>query len=400
VRLDLFRAIALFFLFLEALPGSAGSLMSLHAYGFSDATVVFMFVFGYTAGAVYGAEMRERGLVLATARIYRRAWTLYVAHVFLFVFYVMEITYAARFFDNPHYLDTTRISALLQQPIVTLVQGLLLNFQITHMEVLALYIVLLVGFVPMLWLLLRSPLLGLAASATVYALAREHGWTLPAYPSGTWVLNPFAWQLLFAASAWLGTGGGRMIERWLGSRLVLGLAVAYLAFALAVVMVVREASTLPHLPAWLSDATLPDTRTNLGFAVLLHVIAIGVVAVRLVPRDLPALDSRLLRPVLLCGVYSLPIFCLSVFLAFAGWSVSVQWSNGPLTHAALACGGVALMIAVAVVVEWLDQGPERMPRPSRTVATQPTERRAAARVRPEAASAQAREAAPRRRRAG
>ncbi len=45
-------------------------------------------------------------------------------------------------------------------PDVTIIQALLLKFKPVNMDVLPLYIVLLVGFAPVLWLLLRAPSLG------------------------------------------------------------------------------------------------------------------------------------------------------------------------------------------------------------------------------------------------
>ena len=39
--------------------------------------------------------MRERGFLVAGARILRRTWQIYVAHVFLFTIYLAEISYVA-----------------------------------------------------------------------------------------------------------------------------------------------------------------------------------------------------------------------------------------------------------------------------------------------------------------
>ena len=63
VRLDLFRGLALWLLFLDQLPSAVVSTFAIRSYGFSDATEIIIFVFGYTAGFVYGPLMRERGFV-------------------------------------------------------------------------------------------------------------------------------------------------------------------------------------------------------------------------------------------------------------------------------------------------------------------------------------------------
>src|SRR5262249_55219720 len=84
LRLDLFRGIALWLIFLDHIPSNLVAWGTIRNYGFSDATEIFVFVSGYTAAFVYGKEMRERGVFIAGAHILRRVWQIYVAHVFLF----------------------------------------------------------------------------------------------------------------------------------------------------------------------------------------------------------------------------------------------------------------------------------------------------------------------------
>ena len=55
----------------------------------------------------------------------------------------------------------------LKKPDVTIIQALLLKFKPVNMDVLPLYIVLLLCFAPFLWLLLRSPTLGLLVSVAL-----------------------------------------------------------------------------------------------------------------------------------------------------------------------------------------------------------------------------------------
>ena len=81
VRLDFFRGLALWLIFLDHIPGNIVNWFTLRNYGFSDAAELFIFISGYTAAFVYGRTMRERGFVVAGARILRRAWQIYVAHV-------------------------------------------------------------------------------------------------------------------------------------------------------------------------------------------------------------------------------------------------------------------------------------------------------------------------------
>ena len=213
LRLDLFRGIALWLIFLDHIPENIVNWITIRNYGFSDATEIFIFISGYTAAFVYGRTMRERGFVLASARILRRAWQIYVAHIFLFTIFMAEIAYVAATFDNPLYAEEMKILDFLKQPDITIFQALLLKFKPVNMDVLPLYIVLLLLFPPMLFLLLRHPNVALGGSAVVYALAWRLDWNLPAYPNGVWFFNPFAWQLLFVFGAWCALGGAQKTRR-------------------------------------------------------------------------------------------------------------------------------------------------------------------------------------------
>src|SRR6202051_3354926 len=154
LRLDLFRGIALWLIFLDHIPSNIVSWVTIRNYGFSDAAEMFVFISGYTAAFVYGRAMRERGFVVAGARILRRAWQIYVAHIFLFAIYMAEISYVATSFDNPLYAEEMKILDFLKQPDITIFQALLLKFKPVNMDVLPLYIVLLLLFPPALDMLM------------------------------------------------------------------------------------------------------------------------------------------------------------------------------------------------------------------------------------------------------
>src|SRR5690242_1269223 len=171
LRLDLFRGLALWLIFLDHIPSNIVSWLTIRNYGFSDATEIFIFISGYTAAFVYGRAMKARGFVVSGARILNRAWQIYVAHIFLFMTYLAEIAYVARGFNNPLYAEEAGILDFLQQPDVTIVEALLLKFKPSNMDVLPLYIVLLLLFPPILWLLQRKATLALFASAALYAAA-------------------------------------------------------------------------------------------------------------------------------------------------------------------------------------------------------------------------------------
>jgi hypothetical protein len=363
LRLDLFRGIALWLIFLDHIPSNAVSWITIRNYGFSDATEIFVFISGYTAAFVYGRAMRQHGFIVASARVLKRAWQIYVAHVFLFAIYLAEIAYVAHSFDNPLYTEEMGVLNFLKNPDVTIVQALLLKFKPVNMDVLPLYIVLLLGFAPILWLLLRAPSFALIASATLYALTWVLGWNIPAYPRGTWVFNPFAWQLLFVFGAWCALGGAQRLARWINSPVVVGLAAAYLVFAFSIAMTWYFPRLGAYVPKIVGEAIYPIDKTNLDVLRILHFLSLAVITVWFVPRGWPALRSRVFWPAIVCGQHSLETFCLGVFLAFAGHFVFTEVSNRLLTHVIVSLSGIVIMVAAAALLSWYKRVERQGPRP-------------------------------------
>ena len=362
LRLDLFRGLALWLIFLDHIPSNVVSWITIRNYGFSDATEIFIFISGYTAAFVYGKVMLERGFVISSARILRRAWQIYVAHIFLFAIYLAEISYVARSFDNPLFAEEMNILDFLKQPDVTIIQALLLKFRPVNMDVLPLYIVLMVMFPPILWLLQRGPTIALAVSAGVYAIAWKFGLNLPAYPEGVWLFNPFAWQLLFVFGAWCALGGAERLTVVLNSRVTIGIAIAYLLVAFYVALSWSLPAVMsPGLTQWLEDVIYPIDKTNLDVLRFAHFLALAVVTVWLIPRTWPPLSSRWLHPAILCGQHSLEIFCLGVFLSFAGHFALVEISSAIWMQIVISIVGVVAMIAAAALIAWYKRADERRP---------------------------------------
>jgi hypothetical protein len=352
VRLDFFRGLALWLIFVDHIPGNIVNWFTLRNYGFSDAAELFVFVSGYTAAFVYGRTMRDRGFIVAGARILKRAWQIYVAHVFLFVIFVAEIAYLSRGFENPLFAEEMNILEFLQAPHQTLFQAMLLKFKPANMDILPVYIVLLLGFPPLLWLLQRAPTAALAGSTALYAVSNLLGWNLPSYPSGQWIINPLCWQLLFAFGAWCAVYGAARLHYVIHSPIVVAAAAAYVVFAFIIVLswyIYPLGSIIPH---WLAAFLYPIDKINLDVLRFAHLVALAVLVMRFLPADAALWKSRLLRPVTLCGEHSLEIFCLGVFLSFAGQFVLVGLSSGMATQIVVSAAGILLMTATAALLSW------------------------------------------------
>src|SRR3569623_1852661 len=178
LRLDLFRGVANWAIFLDHIPNNAVNWITTRNYGFSDAADLFVFISGYTAAFVYARMMIQRGFIVGVTRLFKRVWQLYVAHVLLFVIYVASIGWVALRYSDPQIINEFNITELVDSPIQTISQGLLLRFKPLNLDVLPLYIVLMACFGPVLWLLLRKPNLTMAGSLLLYFAARHFGWNL------------------------------------------------------------------------------------------------------------------------------------------------------------------------------------------------------------------------------
>jgi hypothetical protein len=352
LRLDLFRGLALWLIFIDHLPTSVLTWFTLRNYGFSDATEIFIFISGYTAAFVYGRAMLESGFVVAAARVLRRAWQIYVAHVFLFTIFLAEISYVATRFENPLYSEEMGIMDFLKQPDVTIVQALLLRFRPVNMDVLPLYIVLMLSL-PLILLLMRwKPDVTLGLSALLYAVTWEYDLYFSAYPNGVWAFNPLAWQLLFVFGAWCALGGARRMSRILSSPVTLWICIVYL-FAAFCVTLTWYFPQLGHVvPRRIEQWMYPIDKTDLDVLRFAHFLALAAVTVRFLPRDWPGLQSRWLKPMILCGQHSLEIFCLGVFLAFAGHFILAEVGGGAALHALISVSGVLIMCGMAWVISW------------------------------------------------
>ena len=209
LRLDFFRGLALIFIFVDHIPENILSYFTIQAVQLFDAAEVFIFISGYTAALVYGRTLVTQGPLYATARILSRAWQLYVAHIFLFVIFIAEVSYTVTTFNNPMYNDEMRVGDFLEEPHVAIIKALLLQFQPTFLDILPLYILLLVIFPGILFALRSMPTLVLVASFLLYLVVQITNISMPAYPEGhVWYFNPLAWQFLFVAGAALALGAG------------------------------------------------------------------------------------------------------------------------------------------------------------------------------------------------
>jgi hypothetical protein len=364
LRLDLFRGVANWAIFLDHIPDNVVNWITTRNYGFSDAADLFVFISGYTASFVYARMMIERGFIIGATRLFKRVWQLYVAHVILFVIYIVSIGYVAYRYSDADIVNEFNVAGLVENPIETLRQGLLLKFKPLNLDVLPLYIVLMGFFPPVLWIMLRRPNLTMLASLVLWFAARQFGWNFPGFPAGSWYFNPFCWQLLFVFGSWCALGGAVQSRSIISSPITIWFCFAYLFFA----MVMTFAGKFPDFgalfPDWLFSAFNPNDKTNLAWYRFLHFVVIVVLTVRFVKKDWPGLEWRIWEPVIKCGQQSLAVFCVGVFLSFVGHFALILSSGSVLAQVVVSVAGIAIMTAVAYYISWSKKQDKPLPKPA------------------------------------
>ena len=128
-RIDLFRGIANWFIFLDHIPDNVVNWLTIRNYGFSGAADMFVFISGYAAAIVYAKMTLERGFIVGASRIFKRAWQLYAAYIVLFVIYLVTITDVAARFSATDLIYEFNVAGLVDHPMRTLIYGLLLELR-------------------------------------------------------------------------------------------------------------------------------------------------------------------------------------------------------------------------------------------------------------------------------
>jgi len=353
LRLDFFRGLALWFIFVNHIPANQISWLTPRNFGLSDATEIFVFISGYTAALVYGQTLRQSGLPMAAAQVLHRCWTLYATYIVLFFAFTAQIAYLARVFDSPLFTEEMGIASYFQDPAVALTQAMLLKFRPANLDVLPLYIVLLLAFPLVLPALRRRPLAVLAGSGALYLAARQGGWNLPTYPDGgVWYFNPFAWQFLFVIGATLQHRPDLSAALTRFRRPVMALALGFVALSLFLVLSWQFAFLHALLPPWLTGVLYPVSKTDLDPLRLMHFFALAYVTVQLVPPGATWLRSPLAVPAVACGRQSLHVFCLGVLLSFAAQTVLVHVNGSLSAQFLVTVLGMATMVLLARLLTW------------------------------------------------
>ena len=119
LRLDLFRGLANWAIFLDHTPHEILSWLTVRNYGFSDAADLFVFISGYTAALVFLRILREKGYAAAAAKILKRVFQLYAAHLGVLLVYVGAIVSVSYISGDLDDVNQFNVAAFADAPFGT-----------------------------------------------------------------------------------------------------------------------------------------------------------------------------------------------------------------------------------------------------------------------------------------
>jgi hypothetical protein len=348
LRIDFFRGLALIFIFIDHVPGNKLSNFTLRNFGFADAAEVFVLLAGFSAVLAYGRTFDTQGFQAGSARVLHRARDVYVWHLGLLLLCGFGLTLAAHVLAQPDYVSGLKLQLFAQEPLRAMALGTVLVNQPDLLNILPLYVMLLLVWVPlMLWLVPRAPAAAVTLSVGIWAIANLYSLNLPSHqhPEG-WVFNPFAWQLLIT----IGVVAARYTLRHrvpVIPALAL-LAAAYLAFAF---LFAAPWTLIPGFESYRifpQDALGSLDRIYLPVWRLLNILALGYLVLALVSADGRWLRHPWATAIGNCGRHSLQIFCLATVLCLVGWVFLMEVAgNGIGAQMVVNVGGIALLLATA-----------------------------------------------------
>jgi hypothetical protein len=360
-RLDFFRGLGLFIIFVAHVPANPWNNWILGRFGFSDATEIFVFCSGIAAALALGRLYDSAGFALATARVVQRAWQVYRAHVAVLVAGLALVLIADRLLGGDgHVIDASPFRQLIGPDVGAGLLGYLtLTYQPDYFDILPMYVVMLL-LLPLVMALSRvSPIAPVLCVVGLYAIGTTGHLALPADPwSGRrWFFHPLAWQLVF----FLGFAFGR---DWFkpppyNPRLVrIAAGVVLVALPLAWWPLRDLSPTLTT--AYHGLGALID-KTDLGPLRFVHFLALAYLAyVAAGPRG-ARIGGRVADLVCLVGRHGLEAFMASILLSMTGGIVLDAVGRDASSVLAVNLAGFAGLVVVAYAARWLKAKPWMAP---------------------------------------
>jgi hypothetical protein len=354
-RLDFFRGVAMFIIYIAHCRGNALYYAIPARYGISDAANMFVFVSGITSSIAFGGTFLRQGWLIGTARIAYRCLQLYAAQIGMFFAVAFVVVVGTHVYRDTDYIELAQFQRFFSDPGDALVGLFTLTYVPHYIDILPLYIVCL-AMVPVAMVLARiSPWLAIAASIALYAAAWIFGLNFPANADEqpVWYFDPFAWQLIFFTGFAFRSG---WLKVSLDSKILLWLSIAILVLGLTISLrfLIDLWKPIAHLERWVYDHS---DKTYMDLLQYAHFLASAYVALVIVRGREWVLLTPWLRPFVKCGQQALSIFTSGMVLSYIGGMIFDHEGTGLWAQLWVNAVAFALLFAIGYGVAWFKNAP-------------------------------------------
>ncbi len=357
VRLDFFRGLGMFIIFIAHVPDNTLALLIPARFGPSDATEMFVFCSGMASAIAFGRLYDTAGFKLATARIVQRIWQVYWAHVGVFFVALTAVIAADRLLaGDGHLLAASSFQYFLSKDTGTALLGFMtLTFLPQFFDILPMYLVIL-AMLPVVMALSRIDLRLAAAAVAVTWLAGTRGQLqLPGDPwtGETWFFHPLAWQLVFFT-------GFAFMRGWLprppvDKRLTwIAIAILVACFPVSWWPLIDRSELLTSLRI----AIYPLLDKGLfGGLRYVHFLALAYLAYVAAGPNGERLEGAAVEIVTRVGQQTLAVFMGGIVLAQLSGVLLREYGHSFAMLAFVNVAGFAGLIAIAYVTHWFKSAP-------------------------------------------
>lgn len=310
-RLDFFRGLAIYMIFVDHISGDPLSKFTYHSVGVSDAAEIFVFISGLACGIVYTRTIMRDGFLFVMQAITKRAARIYFYYALSSIAIILLLSSNAGYVELQDHLG---VSA--QNPLTAVVSVFLFVSPPKLSGLLILYIALTLVVVPPL-LAAQRRVRGLLLSASGLIWLGVQCFPAVAAPITQHVYpNPLAWQFLFAIGVVVGIKHERQEPIFSRpSHLRWAIVAAWMIVATAFIYrVVSARSGLNIASLRLDSVTWASMKDNLSIVRLLHILSVALLISVYVGRDSAWLKWPISKPVIKTGMLSLEMFALSIVM--------------------------------------------------------------------------------------
>ena len=368
-RLDFFRGVAMLIIFVAHVPANYWGRFIPARFGPSDATEMFVFCSGFAAAIAFGGTFMRAGFWLGTARVAYRIFTLYIAHIMMFLSIAIAVYIATQISTEKNYITGLALNPFFNDPGPQLLGLFTLTYVPNYFDIMPMYIGVL-AMMPIVILAQRvHTALAIALVVGLYMLQWNLQWDFPAAPFNetyVWFFNPLGWQLLFFTGFALSRGWIKAppVNIWLVLLAVAVVILGYLIWNRATWRAFPEVKFLYDMvkePAVIFGIDFGLLgKTDFGLVRYVHFLALAYLAVVILKGREQVLYAAIFKPIRKVGQQALVTFVVSMFLSRIAGMMLDYLGREPWTFALVNLTGMGILVGVAYFVGWYKTQPWRL----------------------------------------